>query len=477
MKRAEALLVTPLPPLQTGLATYALRILEGTADIIGWRVACTPGSDPSCLPQGVDWEPVSGLSSVPPVRIFQLGNSPDCFPVLQALYRFGGTGLFHELHLHHMIRHCCLEQGLPDQYARELRFEYGPSAGKVAKILSKPPSSEAEYDARLKRFPLSGRAVNACGSAVCLNGTAAAWLGRCLDRVFVVGHPLTPLGDTGSFPALPGGPVIGMAGGFNHGRNLSAALEAVAVLRRRHPDTVMLLAGGGYPEGLPEWVTVTGRLPEDEYQAAIRAMDAALDLRHPPLGETSGSLLEVMRAGVPPVVSASGSFREIPSGAVLRVPVEDLAAGAAAALELVLEDRDLREGMSRAARAWAMEQGSIERMRREWAFITEALLSVPSSGDAWVEPDFWSGSLSAAWHDPPEGFERDTSGDSVTWTFRSGARLEGPTSAGGALVTARGDGTVSGVPLGDDFGVVSTTGRELDFEGSGELTSVFWKRA
>ncbi len=105
-ERIDALLVTPLPPVQSGLATYALRVLENTSDFVDWTVAYTDGSDPGSLPANVRSMPVEELEEeeLPIARIFQIGNSPDCFPVVQALYRYGGTALFHEIKRGEAIR-------------------------------------------------------------------------------------------------------------------------------------------------------------------------------------------------------------------------------------------------------------------------------------------------------------------------------------------------------------------------------------
>jgi glycosyltransferase involved in cell wall biosynthesis len=474
MIRPQVLMVTPLPPLETGLATYAMRVLEGTSDLFDWEVAYTSGSDPSVLPCGMDALPVEELLQPPDLRVFQLGNSPHCFEVLEALYRFGGTGLFHEMHLHHMIRHCCLQRGMLEHYRTELRFEYGPGAERVERILSRIPSSPREYDVRLKRFPLTAMAVDACSSAVCLNGYAASMLAGRVGKLFTIGHPLSSLPDDIGPMEKPGDPVIGMAGGFHHGRNLDSVIGAMEILRRREPGAVLLLVGGGYPNGLPGWVYNTGRLPEDQYQRWIRTMDIAVDLRHPPLGETSGSLLEVMRAGVPAVVTASGAFLELPSDAVLRVPIEDLAGGAAAALVMLLKRPELRASMSSAAASWAEDQGSWERMRAEWTGLIEAF-QLPGNETA-AAADTGRYSLSPAWHDPPEGFRRDISGPAVTWRFEGTACLPAPDRADGAWVTARGEGIVSGMTLHEDYRVIEITTPVIRFEGTGEVSDIYWFR-
>lgn len=473
MRRRRALLATPLPPLETGLATYALRVLEGTSDLIDWTVAYTPGSDPGNLPEDMTSIPLAELDEPARIRIFQLGNSPHCFDVLQALYRFGGTGLFHEVHLHHMIRHCCMERDLLQDYSRELRFEYGPSAESVEKLLSIPPSDEAEYDARLKRYPLIARAVHACSSLVCLNGYAASILGNRGKSVTTIRHPLSPLPDPLESMEKPGYPVIGMAGGFHYGRNLELVIEAVSILRRSCPDTVLLLAGGGYPEGLPNWVVrAPDRLPEREYQQWIRAMDVAVDIRYPPLGETSGSLLEVMRAGVPAVISASGSFLSLPSDSVLRVPVDNLVQGTAASIELLLARDELRDSMSERSKVWAANQGSLEALRTDWIALIEemALQNDSTARDRTLNRR----SLSPAWHDAPPGFEMDTSGKAVAWSFEGSAMLEGPPGTRGAWVTARGHGEISGKTLSETAVVYVTEGSSIIFSGRGEVTNIHW---
>ncbi|MBD3369887.1 glycosyltransferase [Candidatus Fermentibacteria bacterium] len=468
----EAFLATPIPPCRTGLATYALRVIRATAEHVSWTVGYTEGSDPSRLPEGVRAVPLGAVtngSDLPERRFFQLGNSPHCFEVLRKLYGLGGASVFHETVLHHMLRHCLLQKNQVEEYRREVRFAYGPAAEKVLETLDRADLPPEEYDRLLKSYPLIARAVNSSDLVVCLNEYARhTLLGLAgSTRVVRIAHPLSPVEEVVSPENVPEGFLLGMVGRYHHGRNLGMVLRAVGQLRRKM-DASLALIGSGYPENLPSWVVRTGEVDEPRYQGWIRSLDVGIDVRFPTCGETSGSLLEVMRAGVPVVVSATGSFLEIPSSAVVRLPVETMAGALPGALEALYADRDRRERMALEGKRYAEDVGSMERAESEWRSLMEWKPSEPP------EP-FHQPSLAAAWHDPPPGFERETKGSSVRWSFSGRASIPGPDWASRVWVTARGPGSVNGTLLEETDSIIELQGADLLFKGRGSLTAVHWR--
>lgn len=473
-KRTEALLVTPLPPMKTGLATYALRVLENTSGFVDWTVAYTDGSDPDSLPSSVKSIPLARLreDDLPSARIFQIGNSVHCFPVVQALYKFSGTALFHETVIHHMLRHCYLENGALEDYRRELLFCYGPAAKKVEKDLSDGNIPAVQYDRKLKQYPLIGRALNASHSAVCLNPYAASILKGSYpdDRILTIGHPLSPLPElevlSKPFPLS-----FGMIGTNYHGRNLEKIVEAIELLRIDYPDAGLVLIGGNYPEELPQWAIRTGRLEEPEYQSWIRTLDYVFDVRYPTCGETSGSLLEAMRAGIPSIVTATGSFNNIPSDAVIRVPPDSIVQGLCAAVRLLESRPELRNALCRNGARYAADTGSIVRLEEDWKRVLQLAGKLSSNYPAADN----SHSSSPAWSEPPDGFARDINTKPVSWKFTGKAELEGPQSCSGAMVTAWGEGTAGGVELKSEPEVINLDGRIVHFTGIGWVSNVIWK--
>ena len=473
-ERSEALLVTPLPPLKTGLATYAMRVLENTSDFVDWMVAYTPRSNPSLLPLGVRSFPVSDLkeNELPDARIFQVGNSQHCFPVVQALYEFSGTALFHETVIHHMLRHCYLESNRWEDYRGELLFCYGPAAENVEKDLSNSNITAVQYDRKLKKYPLIGRALHASHSAVCLNPYAAGILRRSYPEggILTIGHPLSPLPEM-EIPSKPFPLCFGMIGTNHSGRNLVKIIEAVELLRGEFPDAGLVLIGGNYPEGLPEWTVRTGQLEEMEYQSWIRTLDYVFDVRYPTCGETSGSLLEALRAGIPSIVTATGAFNNIPSDAVIRIPPDSIVQGIRSAV-LMLEGRpDLRDTLSLKGAAYAEDTGSEERLVSDWKRVLR-LANQPVVNTDDMDNHV---SIAPAWHEPQAGFVRDLSTVPVTWKFSGIAELEGPECSEGALVTAWGEGTLGSVKLENEPSVISLDDRKLRFSGVGWVSNVTWK--
>jgi glycosyltransferase involved in cell wall biosynthesis len=455
--------------MPTGVATYSVRVVEYTRDSIAWTVRYPRGGDPSSLPGDVqavqlkDGEVVDGSP-----RFFMLGNSPDCFEVAMALERSGGAAVMHEVVMHHMLRYCLLAGGRLEDYRRELLFEYGPSARRVERLLSRR-TSEVEYDMLLKRFPLTGRLLHSSSAVICLNQAAAGILGaRVPGRpVHVVSHPLSPLPAPLPEIERPGGRfVVGMAGGGHPGRNAGVFLQAADMLRRRLGDVRAVFAGGGWGRDLPPWASCTGRLAEPEYQATLRTMDAAADIRYPDCAETSGSLLELMRAGIPCVTAATGSFVHLPSDTVVRIPAPPSAVACAGALEMILVDPAMRERISGRCSAWASSQGSPERARSEWTAMVSSMQ--PAPGTVWRD----GGSLSAAWHETPPGFRRVTASAAVSWQFSGRAVIELPAGPGSLLVTAWGDGSVSGTRLPSAPGVIEVARGRLEFEGRGFVTQI-----
>lgn len=474
----SALMVTPIPPLQSGLSTYALRIIKNTRDLANWKVAYPEGGDPDSLPEDVDSFPVNDLENriISEKRFFQLGNSPECFDILRNFYRFGGDAIFHDLVLHHMLRKMYLDTGNLEEYRRELVFEYGPKAKDVEKLLSKNIDS-IEYDRKLKMFPLIGRAIHSASSLICLNETAASVLGKRSGgrEVIVIGHPLNSIETDLLDQNEDEFQYIGIVGGYHSGRNLEILKKSIRLLRKNYPGIRLVLIGGGYPPQNDEKIVITGRLPEKEYQEWIRRLTIAVDIRFPHCYETSGSLMEVMRAGIPAVVSASGSFINLPSDAVIRLPVNGMNETLAKAVSFLLENPSKRKSMGLAASVYAEDQGSVERLRREWKKLLKREIYTTGVSDN-AKTCF---PIAAAWLEEPEGFRKNIRTSMVSWSFNGTANINIPESCGSCLVTAWGQGYIKADH--DEYclktipSVFEIAGNKIIFSGSGAVSQITYK--
>jgi hypothetical protein len=141
--------------------------------------------------------------------------------------------------------------------------------------------------------------------------------------------------------------------------------------------------------GVAGRLTVTGFVGFDELEAAIAASDLCLNLRYPTAGETSASLLRILAAGRPAVVSDHGQFAELPEEAALRVPLgapeEEAAALAGTVAELLAAPGRLR-AMGEAARLYVAREHDPAAAARALAAACAELAGLEPPGPAAARP-------------------------------------------------------------------------------------------
>jgi glycosyltransferase involved in cell wall biosynthesis len=147
------------------------------------------------------------------------------------------------------------------------------------------------------------------------------------------------------------------AGDLNGAKQLAPLLGALA---RLGPSVKAALVGRrieGYDvdhiveaAGLGDRVALEPDVSDDDFRAWLFAADVIVDLRHPHRGEVSGSLVRAMQAGRPTIVSATGTYLDVPDGLVMHVaPGPADPAELAAAIRTLAEDPELRSRIGDAA--------------------------------------------------------------------------------------------------------------------------------
>ncbi|HKV09149.1 MAG TPA: glycosyltransferase, partial [Thermoanaerobaculia bacterium] len=188
-------------------------------------------------------------------------------------------------------------------------------------------------------------------------------------------------------------------------------LENVHLLVVGEAAPVLDLEGEARRAGVAGRVHVMGFVSFEDFEAAIAAVDLCLNLRYPTAGETSASLLRVLAAGRPAIVSDYAQFADLPPEVALRVPLGDEEPEALAAL--------LRELLAQPGRLAAMGRASRELVRvrhdpgRAAAAVIEAcreLADVPPPGDDPVGRADVPAPSSVAWGDLPGAIEVEGAG-------------------------------------------------------------------
>jgi glycosyltransferase involved in cell wall biosynthesis len=159
--------------------------------------------------------------------------------------------------------------------------------------------------------------------------------------------------------------IVVAPGDVNEAKCLPALVEAIATLPgdvhaalvgRRIPGTDITAAIDSH--GIGDRVTVHHDVSDDDFRAWLVAADIAVDLRFPHRGEVSGSLSMAMVAGTPTVVSATGTYLDIPEELVVRV-----APGPADPAELARRILELRDDPERRARVGSAARAHMAALR------------------------------------------------------------------------------------------------------------------
>lgn len=364
---------TPWPPQASGIADYSAELVPALSEhaevqlFVDPKVlAATPPTHGAAAMVALSELPrylATGKTDLP---IYQLGNDARFHgEILRMLRRQPGLVVLHEHVLHHMIAGMTVGRGDLPAYLEELRYAYGAAGLALG-------ARVAELGVPLDPFayPLFERVVDAAVGVIVHSQTTRERVlaSRPEARVIVVPHHLslealpsaTDVAAARRALALPPEAfVVASFGYMTPQKRLDVALAAFARLRETIPEALFLVVGGiepGYDleqpllEAAPN-VRLLGRTALPDFLAAMQACDAAVNLRYPSGGETSGTVIRLLGLGKPVVVSNLGSFAEIPAGCAVKLDLDENELPLlAAVLERLASDEELARTMGANAR-------------------------------------------------------------------------------------------------------------------------------
>ncbi|HEY2156074.1 MAG TPA: glycosyltransferase, partial [Isosphaeraceae bacterium] len=166
------------------------------------------------------------------------------------------------------------------------------------------------------------------------------------------------------------------------------SLRAFKAVSELDPEALFVLVGPEYDDnasrecvadlGLERRVRYLGAKPAEEFAELVAASDIGLNLRRPPTnGETSSSLLDLLRQGVPAVITDVGTFSDFPEVAARKIPWVD-ASSQDLLTKSVLDlagSRAARDELGASAMQYVRDQHSWSRVAELYAYAIEASLS------------------------------------------------------------------------------------------------------
>lgn len=268
--------------------------------------------------------------------VYHMGNSPVHSGIWTALQRQPGVVVLHELVLHHfMLGYAANVLRNPEAYASEAARRYGVEGQRVAQLMLRGRLSEAAFAMPLSEQVLETAIGLIAHSRYVLERASTLRPGLPMAQV-PMGVPLPPQIPRAEARQRLGLPedalILASFGHINPYKRLDAVLRALRILREQHPRLRYLLVGSSSPNydvraavaraGLADLVSITGYVERSTFEDHLAAADICLNLRHPTAGETSASLLRLLGAGRPTLVTASGSFAELPPDVAAQVDLD-----------------------------------------------------------------------------------------------------------------------------------------------------------
>jgi glycosyltransferase involved in cell wall biosynthesis len=376
---------TPLSPIASGISYYSEDLLPVLARALALDVYVDGYAPAERAPleaagvrlrQAREFDRVAARASYD-ATIYQFGNSPAHAYMYDRALRAPGIVVLHDVVLHHLRLWMAVNRGRRREYMGDLARLYGAAGGEVARAVLRGQMPPALFD-----YPLVEPVLDTA-RVVIVHNAASAERVRALRpgvdvRVVPMGVPLpapVPRDEARARLGIaPDAFLVVSHGHVTPYKRLDVALRAFRRLVAERPDARFLIAGSEAPGlgellerqigylGLGGKVTRLGFIPPATVADLLAAADCCVNLRYPSAGETSASLLRIMGAGLPVIVSDAGSFRELPDACAIKAPVGRLEEPLLAEylLELARDD-DLRSALGANARDFVATAHSLER--------------------------------------------------------------------------------------------------------------------
>ncbi len=313
------------------------------------------------------------------VALYHVGNSPAHDYIVSTLERYPGVVVLHDFVLHHLMLWRAVRHGNGSAY-RQAMAAYGAAGERVATEMLSGRLSEEAFE-----YPLCEGVVRAARGVIVHSRYVAERVRAIRPEVPLavvpMGVPLPALPERAEARRRLGLPaealVIASFGHVNPYKRLEPALRAFRRLREEYPDALFLVVGSLSPHldlpglvarlGLEQAVRVTGFVDFPLFLGYLAACDICVNLRYPTAGETSASLLRILGAGVPTLVSRTGAFAELPPEVAIQVDVgPDEEEELYAFLRYLAGHPEARRVFARNARDYVATHHTLERAALEY---------------------------------------------------------------------------------------------------------------
>jgi glycosyltransferase involved in cell wall biosynthesis len=394
MKIPRIAYCSPVNPAPSGISDYSEEVLPYLGQYGDITLYVENGLRPANLRlvRNLDVQPLRTLERTHRRKpydaiLYHMGNSPVHADIWSVAQQVPGVIVMHDFVLHHfMLWYAANVQHNVQHYVTMMSDSYGEEGHHLAQLMIRGRFTQAAFN-----FPCCESVIAAARAVISHNRfvqhQVAAIRPDVPNVIIPMGVPLPPLierNEARERLGLPAGALIlASFGHINAYKRLEPALRAVQELYASMPNTRYILVGSVSPNydiqaliqrmGLEQIVSLTGYVERDTFEEYVAATDICLNLRYPTSGETSASLLRLLGAGRPTLVSTTGSYAELPPHVAAQVDVD------ASEQELILaycrllaEQPDVATVLGTNARAYVAQEHTLEEAAKGYARVLAA---------------------------------------------------------------------------------------------------------
>lgn len=391
--------VSPLPPAETDIAHYTRRIAQALADetdLVLWtdqdhwdpalsKIAPVHRLDPDRV-TARDFATARPPTRAPEVVIVQMGNAwPFHSGLLRMARRVPCIVVFHDIAIQEMLNDA-LDRDLlnPDLYANEMVRWYGAEGAAATSAVRAGEIKPSSLGAEMPGFELwLDRAI---GAITHTPAAAEALRARTALPVRELPLPFQPSDAPPSPARAASGPLLLVQFGYiGPNRRLDTVLDVLAELKTQIRFRFDIMGRVGPLDamrhriaqlGLAEQVHINGFVSEPNLDARLRQAHLAFNLRHPTMGEASGSQLRIWNAATAAVVTDQGWYHDLPDDTVFKIPVKGEAEALAALLLRLNADRQMPSQKGQAGNAFLNAHHSPKRYAAEISkYVSKCVVS------------------------------------------------------------------------------------------------------
>ncbi|MDF9832401.1 glycosyltransferase involved in cell wall biosynthesis [Ereboglobus sp. PH5-5] len=399
--RPKLAFCTPLPPEQTGIATFSSQLIRYLA--VHYEIEIFTTALQVDEPWLIANHPIHQLQTLDAIGhkfdliMYQFGNSEFHAPMIDLLRRWPGIVELHDFFLSSLLLH-----KHPDLFRRELLYSHGfapyqqtASNDGIWRAVQAYPANSFIFEHALGVIVHSQHAVDLIAKFY-PEGVAAPV--SLIPHIKRATPPQTETELHSVRNALNIKTEEFVICSFGHvapTKNPGLIISAFATFIKMNPlaKARLVFAGelgsGSFANGiraqidslrLNKHVTVTGYLTDEDYDRWVTACNFAVQLRTNSRGETSGAMLDCLSKGTPVVFNKHGSFCEYPDNVALALDEDVSQETLAGAFSLLFQNPDLRARIGVQARQHIKENFDPKKLALNYYETMQKMLAVSAGG-------------------------------------------------------------------------------------------------